>query len=377
MPPKGDRLFATVDGGTTLYELTAPPRIPLDYGRGRRVAWVDVDADGTPELSVSNKGSANKLLRRLGDGTYTDVAPALGVDLAAAEVQCWGDFDGDGLDDLFYVDGQVVHLLRNDGEEFEPRDGATLGLTFGPSQPVTSLFNFAALRLADFDNDGDLDLWLLMQGEDRRNFLFRRDGDHFTDVTEEAGVSAVHGNIFTVLFDADNDGTEDAVSSGLLAGDDPAPGAPIRHALLWNNRGGRFAMRFLDPAVLPKAIHCATDLDVDRDGRVDLAAIGTDRVLLRNTTNSANRWVRVEAHDRGRPALGAVVRVHYDDGSVCARRVGSAHNTAYSQVIRPLHFGVPAGQGIRSLSVQWPGDASPTTYDPPPLGAVTVVPRAR
>ena len=60
--------------------------------------------------------------------------------------------------------------------------------------------------------------------------------------------------------------------------------------------------------------------------------------------------------DRGREPIGALVRVFYSNGGVILRRYGSAYNSAFSQVLGPLHFGVPAGIQVDKLSVRWPGD---------------------
>lgn len=374
LPAKRDQLFTEGDADT-LYHLPEHSPVPADYGRGRRVEWVDVDVDGALEMSVSNKSTPNKVLRRDETGTYVDIAADLGLDLQHGEVQCWGDFDGNGRDDLYYVEdsetGGVIHVLRNRPGGFESIDGASLGLSFGPSAPAESLFNFAALRLADADNDGDLDLWLLMHGDARKNFLFLRDGERFRDASSESGANHLSGSIFTVLFDADNDGLEDVFSAGKPA--TPGEGVPP-NAFVWRNTGGRFEFEALGPDIVPKPVHCATDLDCDGDGRADLVAIGGGRHLLRNLTPETNGHATISARIGGRPAVGAVVRAHYDDGSVCARRVGSAHNSAYSQVVRPLHFGVRAGRSISRLTIHWPGEAKPTGY-PAPAGAHSIIDR--
>lgn len=367
--PKLDRYYLGGKAGGPWFVSAPDGTVPRDHGRGRSVQWVDVDNDGQLELSVSNEHTPNKLLRRgESGGPFRDVASEFGIDLAGGEVQCWGDHDGDGWQDLYVLDDHAIDVLRNPGGgAFELVEGESLGTIVPASDPTSSrLFNFAALRLVDFDNDGDLDLWVLMFGDELTNHLFLREGDRFERATDRVGLGAVRGNIFAVLFDLDNDGFEDVISSGALNG------RPC-HALVWHNRGGaEFAIRSLE--VVPKDVHIGTNLDADLDGRWDLACMGTERYLLHNVSEG-NSWVGVTLRDGGREPVGALVKAWYDDGHVVARRYGSAYNSAYSQTLQPLRFGVGAGRRIERLTVRWPGERQDRTYGAPKPGQTLPIER--
>lgn len=370
LAPKHDRYYRQGESGDALYARAALGVVPADHGRGRTVEWVDVDNDGSLELSVGNEGTPNKLLRREADtGRFHDVAARYGLDLEGAEVQSWADFDRDGWQDLYFLADGAVDVLRNTkGGAFERLSGVDLGLVLPSLAPAAeSLFDFGALRLADFDSDGDLDVWVLMFGRgERTNHLFRRDGDRFVDVTEEAGLNAIAKNIFALLCDVDNDGFEDVISNGDLEGDQ-------RRALLWHNRRGQhFNIGGLGG--LDQYVHFGTNLDVNADGRWDLVLIGRERHLLRNIGRS-NSWLDIDLRGGANEPIGAVVKVHCSDGHVIARRYGSAYNTAYSQVLGPLRFGVADGITATSLSIQWPGEATERVYPAPALGAVTTIER--
>lgn len=383
LEPKLDDFFRPGSPGGLVYERASESTVPRDNGRGRRVEWVDVDNDGYLELSVANKATPDKLLiRGKGSGPFRDGAAERGLDLQESDVQCWGDYDGDGFQDLYFLEGRTIHIMKNlGGLEFERLPGDRIGLTLDPSEkPSRGLFEFAAIHLADFDNDGQLDVWLLGYGKGRTNHLFRRDGGHYTNITEGVGLASIRGNKSVVLLDLDNDGFEDAVSTaGWRRAKNKAAVDEIQtHALLWQNREGKaFDFRPLPLALVPEPIHAATSLDADGDGREDLVLIGADRHLLLNRSDPQNSFVEIALRDRGREPIGALVWIFYSNGSVAVRRYGSAYNSAFSQVLGPLHFGVPSGIQIDKLAVRWPGDRDETFYSAPQLNQTTLIERAR
>src|SRR5437660_885036 len=126
---------------------------------GAAVSIVDFDADGWPDIYVTNsgEGSKNALYRNLGDGTFKDVAGELGIaDLnqvgtGVSMGAVWGDYDNDGYDDLFLYKWGRPELFHNDGGRHFTRVTDQAGLPAWVNANTAIWF--------DYDGDGLLDLF--------------------------------------------------------------------------------------------------------------------------------------------------------------------------------------------------------------------------
>ncbi|HEV3342706.1 MAG TPA: CRTAC1 family protein [Pirellulales bacterium] len=134
--------------------------MPLVNPMGAAVAVVDFDVDGRLDLYVvtSNEGGKNALYRNRGDGTFEDVAEAVGVaDLnqsgtGACMGSIWADYDNDGYPDLFVYKWGKPELFHNrEGKAFE-RVSDEAGLP--------AWVNANAACWLDYDRDGRLDLFI-------------------------------------------------------------------------------------------------------------------------------------------------------------------------------------------------------------------------
>src|SRR5207237_135554 len=114
--------------------------------------------DGDQDLYIVNSGSNCKLFRNNGAGTFTDVTVAP-LDNAGSNGRCaiWGDYDNDGDLDLYLVNfGSPNKLLRNDG------GGVFVNVASGA---LADNGNGAGAAWADYDNDGDLDLYIARENQ--------------------------------------------------------------------------------------------------------------------------------------------------------------------------------------------------------------------
>ena len=198
----------------------------VENGRfSKSVVWGDFDGDRWPDLYVSNYGQANRLYRNNADGTFTDVAPELGVTGPEASFPAWfWDYDNDGALDLYvtaYVAGtahlaadalglpldiEMAKLYRgNGGGQFT--DVSVQQRVARPSAPMGSNFG-------DLDNDGFLDFYLgtgnpLLEHV-MPNVMYRNaGGTGFADVTAAGGFGTLQKGHGVVFADFDHDGDQD------------------------------------------------------------------------------------------------------------------------------------------------------------------------
>ncbi len=205
-------------------------------GRARSIACCDFDEDGDLDIYVSNyRQRANLLWRNNGKGAFTEEAAELGIagdpkykhGYGHTIGSAWGDFDNDGRMDLFvgnfnhHDQGRIseeVKFHRNTGPDnnwkFEDKS---------QQAKIAWQESYATPALGDYDNDGDLDLFLTtvyaVGSWSIRNYpvLYRNDGNwRFTDVTEEEGLGKLGPTYQAAWADFDRDGDLDLVSSGKL-----------------------------------------------------------------------------------------------------------------------------------------------------------------
>jgi penicillin G amidase len=168
------------------------------------IAVADFDGDGHLDIFVGFRDRANRLYRNRSDGTFIDVAQTAGIaDLQDTRAAAWGDFNGNGLPDLYV--GFAAHattpnrLYRNNG------DGTFTDIA--QEAGVAVVGESRQMAWVDFDNDGDLDLFVAFR--DRPNMLFRNDRGSFTDVAPAMGVDDPRRTVGAVWFDYNMDGRLD------------------------------------------------------------------------------------------------------------------------------------------------------------------------
>jgi hypothetical protein len=350
--------------------------------------WLDVDGDGFLDLFVGNESGGPvvnpcELYRNNGDGTFTEIAKASGVDLVAfVKGVVSGDYDNDGDPDIFVSVAQDANrLLRNDGPG--PRGSGAWRFTNVAAQAGVELpKNSFPAMFFDYDNDGWLDLFVapyLGGAEDvaadylgletsvERGKLYRNKGDGtFADVTREAGLHTVMQAMGFNYGDLDNDGWLDVYAG---------TGNPDFHTLVPNrmfrNDGGR---RFQDVTTAGNFGHLQKGHgiawgDVDNDGDQDIfeqmgGAYQADRAysaLYQNPHASVaaprTDWVSLELEGTtaNRAAIGArvTVRLETPSGPRRIHRVVSSGGSFGASTLR-VFVGLGDATAIERVDVTWP-----------------------
>lgn len=229
-----------------------------DDGNSWGCIFADYDNDGYQDIYLSNTNRANILYHNNGNGAFSNVAAAAGVDKTG---ECWGlafsDYNNDGYLDIYVAinDQTASKLYKNN------QDGTFEDVTLQAGVGHTG-YN-AGVTFGDYDNDGDPDI--LVSNRLGPSVLCQNNGDGtFTDVGAQAGVSEsgnAHGAVFG---DYDNDGHLDL----LVTTADPND----RQYLYHNNGDGTFTYVSVQ-AGLGKSGgigHGVAFLDYDYDGYLDI-----------------------------------------------------------------------------------------------------------
>lgn len=229
------------EGNGSFEDVTADSGLEGFYG-GLNLNHADYDNDGDLDVFVMRgawlkaKGlHPNSLLRNEGNLKFTDVtfAVGLGEQFFPTKTSVWLDYDNDGDLDLYVgnesSDDVVApcNLFRNDAGHFVD--------VAGEAGVADIVFSMGA-ALGDYNDDGWGDLYLSLEGE---NKLYRNNKDGtFSDVAAELAVTKPSSSFPTWFWDYDNDGHED-IFVGCTSGPVGVLDTEVRFEMmhLYRNRG--------------------------------------------------------------------------------------------------------------------------------------------
>jgi len=314
-----DRFFDRIDGVWADVTAERMPQLETpSYKRPTRgTVACDYDNDKDIDMFVTVYGIStteshdNILWQNDGEGNFTDVATAAGVAVepnsgyeGLASGASWGDFNNDGYFDLAVANIHgIAALYQNNQDGTFTNEGFGLGLPNWAFEWHNTLF-------LDYDNDGDMDLFLNQWYNGKTALLFRNDGPenlgHFTEVTYFLG--------FT-------------------------PSSDLNYITGW-----AFA-------------------DYDMDGDLDLAFYNNSdnyrgTYIWRNDQNEGNHWLIAKLIGNGttvnQNAIGARARIMFDDDTWSPIKQVESTSADQGMNMHPLHFGLGTHETYTYIKVEWP-----------------------
>jgi hypothetical protein len=202
---------------------------------------LDFDGNGLDDIYVPNSDGPNALYRNNGDGTFTEMASAAGVadPLGRGSGGCAADYDNDGDQDLYVSGYGTSKLFRNRG------DGTFADVTHAAGvQDPDLTYRSAGCAWGDYDQDGHLDFVVVRHLDEQGAYLSEILGNMATAVRSLA------------LFHNDRDGT--FTNTSHLLGDTSGPNAGKSGEALGNIWGSGFQPGWVD---------------FDNDGDLDLYTV--------------------------------------------------------------------------------------------------------
>ncbi|MGD0113560.1 MAG: FG-GAP-like repeat-containing protein, partial [Armatimonadota bacterium] len=295
-----------VDVGTTL-------NIPS----ANCVAWGDYDGDGYPDLFIGGIWGVHRayLLHNNGNGTFTDVTVAMGLHIDSAsweDVQgLWGDFNNDGRLDLLVIGGSahLPFLYRNDGDHFTDIGGAAAGFS-------SKWYVGSGGAWGDYDGDNWLDLYIADNYYGAPSYLYHnnRDGT-FTEVTSAAGMDLAPTTYAQscAWVDYNNDGLLDLIVSE----NQDAQGSQQIPRLYRNDGDGTFTDMALAAGLGASSLESVAVGDYDNNGFFDIYFGGNqNRGTLLEHNNGDGTFTNVHdtAMTAGANSVGAAWADYDNDG---------------------------------------------------------------
>ena len=311
--PVTHRLYHNTPNG--FVDVSEKSGIAKAKGRGLAVAWNDYNQDGKPDIFVANDVTPGMLWRNNGNGTFSNVASAVGVAY---------DGNGEGI--------------------------AGMGIA-----------------IADYNRSGRLSFYV-SNFSSRPNILFKNDGTTFEDATVPAQLAFSNLKFLTFgceFFDYDADSWPDIITNNghvQMRETRREVGIPQKQRKqLFRNLGKGTFTEIADSALLGDLMTATQGRglatgDYDNDGRIDILAMSQNAPaqLFHNQTRNDNHWISFHTigTKSNRDGIHARIEVEYNG----IKQVDIVHSgSSYlSSSDRRVYFGVGAATKIDRVTIIWP-----------------------
>ncbi len=390
------------NGDGTFTDVTRQAGLDVGKGWATGVAFGDYDGDGNSDLFVAHyvdfdlkdlplfgsrktcqyhdvavqcgprglKGAPDSLFHNNGDGTFTEVSKAAGVDDAKhyfGLTAVWSDVDNDGRLELFVAnDGEPNYLYHNDGTGHFKEVALESGVAVSEEGAEQANMGVA---LGDYMNAGRISI-AVSHFSDEYATLYRNEGAAgFSDASRTAGIARATvpyvgwGDAFV---DLDNSGWLDLV---LVNGhvypqvDTGVAGTSYREPKLvfLNQHDGTFRVAGAEAGKAVQVPQVSRGLavgDLFHRGAMDVVVenLAGRPMILEAQPDQTHHWIGLALQGKGNKlALNARVRV--TTGKLVQMGEARSGGSYLSQNDLALHFGLGAAGVIDKLEVTWPGGA--------------------
>jgi enediyne biosynthesis protein E4 len=402
-------LLVTCFGGIVLYHnnhdgtfsnVTTQAGLGSDAGWATGAAFGDYDGDGWTDLFVAHyvdldlkdlpefgskptcqyhginvqcgprglKGSPDALYHNNGNGTFTEVSKAAGVDDAQkffGLTALWCDFNNDGLLDLFVAnDGEPNYLYRNDGNGHFTDVALDAGVAVNVDGSEQANMGVA---LGDYEHKGLFSL-AISHFSDEYAALFRNNGAlNFTDVSYASGIArgtTPYVGWGDAFFDLDNDGWPDLiiVNGHVYPQVDTKDIGTTFHEpklLYLNQHDGTFRdiSKLAGPAIqVPQVSRGLAVGDLFNDGRLEIVVenLEGEPMILQTQGGPRNHWVSFELEGSKGNRLALNARIRATAGDLVQLDQVQSGGSYLSQSDLRIHFGLGGHEKVDKLEVFWP-----------------------
>ena len=343
------------DGKGKFIDMTST--IGIDFiSNGIKAGFLDYDLEGDLDLYVAS-GSVNQLYRNNADGTFTEISNKSGTagdSVKSKDIEI-GDFDDDGDVDLFVLNKDRSSRFYNNRRQGYFSDITTkVGLNF-LGQPSTVVSG-------DYNNDGHLDLFIAdLAGEQHAIFQNKGDG---TFIKDEPSLSALDGLTGFVIIkadfaDLDNDGYLDLLVAGRSTRKDKYQSGLL---LLHNNGQGKYTDASSSLPSELGIIELVKTADLDNDGDLDII-IMNDRGnvrIMRNDGGNLNNFLKVRLAGL---RTGSSKNNYFGFGSKVEVKSGGLYQMRHVNKT-VSHFGLGNRAGADVVRVLWSNGVPQNRFTP-------------
>jgi hypothetical protein len=402
-------LLVTCFGGVVLFRnnhdgtfrnVTADAGLSSDAGWATGAAFGDYDGDGWTDLFVAHyvdlnlkdlpefgsrstcqyhgiavqcgprglKGSPDSLYHNNGNGTFSEVSRAAGVDDAQnffGLTAVWSDFNRDGRLDLFVAnDGERNYLYRNDGNGHFTDVALDAGVAVNLDGSEQANMGVA---LGDYEHKGLFSIAITHFSEEYAA-LYRNNGAlNFTDVSYASGIA--RGTIPYVgwgdaFFDLDNDGWPDLI----IANGHVYPQVDTRDIgtryhepklLFLNQHDGTFRdiSKLAGPAIqIPQVSRGLAVGDLFNNGRLDIVIenLEGEPMILSTQGGPRNHWISIQLEGSEGNLLALNARLRATAGNLVQEDEVRSGGSYLSQSDLRIHFGLGSHTRVDKLEIFWP-----------------------